>query len=62
MSTHREPSQVIVGTDTPVTAALSQSTHTARPMHHNDATWQLISSLIELVIAAHRAAQHAGTA
>jgi hypothetical protein len=30
-------------------------------MDDDDATWQLISSLIQLVLAAQRAGQHAGT-
>ncbi len=62
MSTQPEPSQGMVGMDTPASAVLSQSTRPAGPPDHDDATWQLISSLIQLVIAAQRAAQHAGTA
>ncbi len=61
MSTQPEPSQGMVGTETPASLALSQAPCPARPRDDDDATWQLVTSLIQLVIVAHRAAQHVGT-
>ncbi len=61
MHSYPELPLVLVSTEVPTSTAQIPAMGTAHPTDSDDATWQLISSLIQLVIVAQRAAKHAGT-